>query len=251
MPRPAAPEGRTVRRRIRSILLATGLVLSLLTVVGGALGAVLKREPEFYTRLGAAYDWSTGERASEVMTRVQDLKNDIRSKADWAGTFRGEDLNAFCLENLAPGTSYANLLPAGFHSPRVIVEGDRIKLGVRYGSGFWSSVVWVELKAWLVKNDTNVIAVELCGVKAGELSVGCQTLLDSLSEAAHESNIEVSWYRNNGNPVGLFRFYADQLRPTTQIHTFKIHDGALAIAGRTRLEKVQLTTPGLDPLRGD
>lgn len=240
-----------MRRKTRSYLLAAALVFGLLAIAGGAVGAVLKQEPDFYSRLGEGNDWTRGERASSLMTRVQDLKNDIRAKSDWSGSFLGDDLNAFCLENLSPGTSYANLLPPGLHSPRIVIEGDRIKLGLRYGRGFWSSILWVELKAWLVKNDTNVIAVELCGVHAGSMPVGCQTLLDTLSEAARESNIEVSWYRHNGNPVGLFRFYADQIRPTTQIHTFKIQDGTIGIAGRTRLEKVQHTTPGLDPLRGD
>lgn len=240
-----------MRRKFRSIFFAFSLLATLLVLVGGALGAVLKQDPAFYTDLGKSTDWALSDRASSLMTRVQDLKNDIRAKSEWSGTFRGDDINAFCLENLAPGTSYANLLPPGFHSPRVLIEGDRIKLGLRYGSGFWSLVVWLELRAWLVKNDTNVIAVELCAVKAGSLTIGCQSLLDSLSEAAHDSNIEVSWYRNNGNPVGLFRFYADQIRPTTQIHTFKIHDGSISVGGRTRLEKIQLHTPGLDPLRDD
>lgn len=240
-----------MRRRIRSVLLAVGLIGLLLAFIGGAVGAMLKQEPVFYVQLGESQDWTTGERASTLMTRVQDLKNDIRAKADWAGTFRGDDLNAFCLENLAPGTSYANILPKGLHAPRVRIEGDRIKLGLRYGDGFWSAVVWVELKAWLVKNDTNVIAVEVCGFRAGNLPIGCQTLLDSLSEAAHESNIDVTWYRLNGNPVGLFRFYADQIRPTTQIHTFRIHDGTISVAGRTRLERAPLATPGLEPFIGD
>jgi hypothetical protein len=240
-----------MRRRLRSILLTVGLLALVFGVVGGALGSVLKQEPEFYLRLSESPAWETSERASALLTRVQDLKNDIRAKADWSGTFRGDDLNAFCQENLTPGTAYANLLPKGFHSPRVVIDGDRVKLGLRYGDGFWSTVLWVEMKAWLVKNDTNVIAVELCGLKAGNLSIGCQTLLDSLSEAAHESNIEVTWYRRDGNPVGLFRFYADQLRPTTQIHTFKIDDGKVAVAGRTRLETVPATVPGLNPLTGD
>lgn len=240
-----------MRRRLRSILLTVGLLGLVFGVTGGVLGGALKQEPEFYVRLAEAPAWETSERASALLTRVQDLKNDIRAKADWAGTFRGDDLNAFCQENLCAGTAYAGLLPKGFHSPRVVIEGDRVKLGLRYGEGFWSTVLWVELKAWLVKNDTNVIAVELCGLKAGNMSIGCQTLLDSLSEAAHESNIEVTWYRHDGNPVGLFRFYADQLRPTTQIHTFKIDDGKVAVAGRTRLETAQATVPGLNPLTGD
>lgn len=237
-----------MRRKLRSWLITVGLLALLLGVVGGAIGSFLKQEPAFYAQLADGADWMDGDKASALLTRVQDLKNDIRSKAEWAGTFQGDDLNAFCRENLCEGTAYANLLPKGFHSPRLVVDGDRVKLGVRYGHGFWSTVLWVEMKAWLVKNDTNVIAVELCGFKAGGVSIGCQTLLDGLSEAAHDSNIEVSWYRHEGNPVGLFRFYADQLRPTTQIHTFKIADGKLAVAGRTRLENVAATAPGLNPV---
>ncbi len=241
-----------MRKRIRSILMAVGLLIALLGIVGGTLGAIVKQEPEFYNRLQIEKnDWQSSERASSLLTRVQDLKNDIRAKAEWSATFSGQDLNSFCNENLSLGSSYANILPRGFHSPRLTIDRDRIRLGLRYGSGFWSTVIWVELRAWLVKNDTNVIAVELTGVKAGELSIGCQSLLDSLSEAAHDSNIDVSWYRNQGNPVGLFRFYADQLRPTTQIHTFKIHDSSITIGGRTRLEKVQSNAPGLDLIDGD
>ena len=44
---------------------------------------------------------------------------------------------------------------------------------------------------------------------------------------------------------------ADQIRPTTQIHTFKIDGGTIAIAGRTRLESAHTTAPGLNPLGGD
>ena len=44
---------------------------------------------------------------------------------------------------------FASLLPEGVHSPRVAIEGDRLKIGFKYGEGFWSTVVWVELKVWL------------------------------------------------------------------------------------------------------
>jgi hypothetical protein len=224
------------------------LTLTILAVVGGAvagvLGLLLKQEPEFYAAPPEPVtSWETKEQAAILVTRVQDLKNDIRSKTEWGAAFRAEDLNCFFRENLSAGGGLTCALPKGCHSPRVTIDGDRIKLGLQYGTGFWSTVVWVEMRAWLVKNEVNVIALELCGLKAGALPLGCQSLLDAITEAAHDSNIEVTWYRHDGNPVGLFRFYADQLRPTTQIHTFRVADGTVTLGGRTRLDLTSAAAP--------
>ena len=171
------------------------------------------------------------------MTRVQDLQNDIRTKPEWSASFAASDLNCFCSEMLSDRPSgLESLLPEDCTNPRLAIEGDRIKLGFTYGEGFWSSVVWVELRVWLPKHETNVIAVELVSLKAGALPMSAQSLLESIREAVHDANVEVSWYRHEGRPVGLFRFYANQMRPATQIHTLKIADGHITIAGRTRLE---------------
>jgi hypothetical protein len=222
--------------RRRSILLTAGLVVSAAGLVGGAVGTALKQEPEFYADAPEPAFSETTERASALVTRVQDLKNDIRSKPAWGATFRADDLNCFFRETMADGSGLTALLPPGCSAPRLSIDGDRIRLGARYGCGFWSTVVWVELKAWLVTDDVNVIALEICGLQAGGLPIASQSLLDSISEAAHDSNVDVTWYRHEGNPVGLFRFYANQLAPATQIQSFRVADGTVTVAGRTRLE---------------
>ena len=124
------------------------------------------------------------------------------------------------------------MLPGRFHSPRVAIDGDRLKLGFKYGHGFWSSVVWVELKVWLVANKSNLVAVEVCDLRAGRLPIGSQSILDWITEFARDSNVEVTWYRHKSNPVGLFRFYADQQQASSQILTFDVKDGKIVIAGK-------------------
>lgn len=234
--------------RRKPLLLTTAILSAAAAAVVGVLGLLLKHEPEFYAA-HEPYGCEAQEQSAMLVTRVQDLKNDIRSKAEWGAVFRAEDLNCFFQENLSQGGGLTGVLPKGCHSPRVTINGDRLKLGLQYGSGFWSTVIWLEMRAWLVKDETNLIALELCGLKAGALPLGCQSLLDSISEAAHDSNIDVTWYRNDGNPVGMFRFYADQLRPTTQIHTFRVSDGAVTIAGRTRLDtSAGASLPGIPTL---
>lgn len=219
--------------RRRPLFLALGLLLLILSTASGVLGWFAKREPQFYTAAACPADYDTREKASRLLTRVQDLKNDIRTKTEWGETFTAEELNCFFAEMMAANGSFASLLPRGFHSPRVGIEGDRLKLGLRYGEGFWSAVVWVEFRVWLVADEVNLMAVEVCNLRVGRLGVGAQSILDAISETARGSNIDVTWYRHNGNPVGLFRFFPDQPRPASQVLTLEVRDGKIVIAGRT------------------
>jgi hypothetical protein len=237
--------------RRRSKLLAVLILLGGATACMGTLGVLLKRQPEFYAEAPCPDEWDTRERSALLLTRVQDLKNEIRSRQEWGDTFTAEDLNCFFVENMGRRDGLCSMLPDGLHSPRVAITGDRLKLGFRYGEGFWSTVVWIELRVWLVANEVNVVAVEVCDLRTGSLPLGSQSILDSISEAARESNVEVTWYRRGSNPVGLFRFYADQPQPTSQILALEVKDGTIAVAGRSSVDQVSGTPVGVIPvLRG-
>jgi hypothetical protein len=208
-------------------------LLLILSTSLGALGWLARREPDFYAAAACRTDYDTREKASRLLTRVTELKTDIRTKNEWGETFTAEELNCFFSEMMTAHGSFASLLPKGFHSPRVAIEGDRLRLGLRYGEGFWSSVVWVEFRVWLVADEVNLMAVEVCDLKVGLLGVGAQSILDAIGDTARASGIDVTWYRHNGNPVGLFRFFPDQPRPASQVLTLEVREGKIVIAGRT------------------
>ena len=220
-------------RRRRSMFLALALLVAILSSALGLLGYLLKAEPAFYMQAAPPADYDTREKASRLLTRVQDLKNDIRTKGDWGETFTTEELNCFFAEMMSANGTFAGMLPKRFHSPRVAIDGDRLKLGFRYGSGFWSTVVSVEFRVWLVAEEVNLMAVEVCDLRLGRLGVGAQSILDAIGETARASNIDVSWYRHNGNPVGLFRFFPDQPRPASQVLTLEVRDGTIVVAGKS------------------
>lgn len=232
----------------RRPMLLTFALLFVCTGTGfGALLFTVKREPAFYRDAPCPSEWDARERSAQLLTRMQDLKNDIRSKPEWGDTFTAEDLNCFFLENMSQAGGLCSILPKGCHSPRVAIEGDRLKIGFRYRNGFWSSVVWIELKVWLVANEMNLIAVEICDLRAGGLPVGSQSVLDSITESARDSNIDVTWYRNRGNPVGLFRLYADQPRPAAQVRTLEVKDGCIVVAGVSFLDQPGTAPAGVTP----
>ncbi|HEX4609161.1 MAG TPA: hypothetical protein VH092_13230 [Urbifossiella sp.] len=222
--------------RRRSKWLALLLLVAGLAAAAGAVVLTARREPEFYTRAGAPADWETQERAARLPTRLLDLKNEVRSKAEWGDTFTAAELNAFFAEHMCTREGFGAALPEKLRDPRVAVDGDRVKVGFRYGEGLWSAVVWVEFRVWLVKDEVNLAAVEVCDLRAGRLPLGTQSILDAVGEAARAWNIDVTWYRNEGNPVGLFRFFADQPgNPPTQVLTLEAADGRITVAGRSNL----------------
>lgn len=235
-------------RRRRPFILAMLILISAFALALTGVVAAARREPAFYTSANQPPDWDTHERSAKLVTRVVELQNDIRARDEWGDTFTADDLNAFFIENFGPKGRLTDALPRGFHSPRVVIGGDRLFLGARYGEGFWSTVVWLELKVWLVAEQTNVAAVEVCNMKAGALPVGSQSILDRIADTARESSIEVTWYRHGSNPVGLFRFFAKQPRATSQVLALDVSDGKIVVAGRSFLEGAPAPPAGVTPV---
>src|SRR5581483_6152302 len=71
--------GFTMRRR-RTVLVSLTLLVGTVCAAVGSVGYAVKREPDFYARSPCPADWDTREKAARLVTRVQDLKNDIQSK---------------------------------------------------------------------------------------------------------------------------------------------------------------------------
>lgn len=228
-------------RRWRPFLFAVAILLVAAALVCTGLVLAAKRAPAFYAAAHRPADFDTLERSSKLQTRVLDLQNDIRSRDAWGDTFTANDINAFFIENLGPGGRLADTLPAGFHSPRVQFEGDRLLLGVKYSEGFWSGVVWLELRVWLVADQTNVMAVEVLSMKAGRLPFGSQSILDKIGDVARDAGMDVTWYRHGGNPVGLFKFFPKQQRATSQVLTLELGDGKLIVAGNSAQDVTPIT----------
>ncbi|MDY3558285.1 hypothetical protein R5W23_004980 [Gemmata sp. JC673] len=236
-------------RRRRPMFLALAMLAAFAALATSALLFAAKRDPAFYTAAASRpIDYDSHEKAAKLLTRVLDLQNDIRAKETWGDTFTAEELNCFFAENMGAKDGLCELLPKGFHSPRIAIDGDRLKIGVRYREGFWSGVIWLEAKIWLVADQVNVAAVEVCDLKAGAIPFGSQSILDRIGDVARESSMSVTWYRNKSNPVGVFKFFAKQPRPTSQILTLEVKDGKLAIAGRSFLETAPAVPAGVNPV---
>ena len=218
------------RRALRRSLACLALVLLLLT--GLAAHSIL-RVPQVYSGLTVPTGPERRKLSGEFMSGVNEMMETIRASGDgrWQETFSADQMNSYFEEDFLRARPFR--LPDGIHSPRVRIDRDHFTLAFRYGHGFWSTVVCVEMNLWLVAGERNVVAIEFLGLHAGAVPISLQSHLEQLAESARQLSIEVTWYRRGGNPVALLRLQADQENPTVVIQKLELQDGKLVIAGKS------------------
>jgi hypothetical protein len=216
----------------KSILLGVGIIVVALIGVGAALVLLVKHEPGFYRRSSLPPGPVRKLHSNAFVLEMAQLGTSLSDHTPkWLATFTDAQINSYFEEDFIRGRTNRDFLPRGASSPRVAIEPDRIRLAFRYGKGAWSSVITVDLRVWLAKNEPNVVCLELQGLHAGSLPISPQSLLDHITEACQRKRIGVKWYRRDGNPVALLRFQTDGPRPSVQLSKLELRQGMLVIAG--------------------
>jgi hypothetical protein len=217
----------------RSVLVAVGIFLLLTCGGATALLLLVRYEPAPYVQSTVPPGPVRSDRSKEFCTEFSNLVSAIGSERDWYARFTDEQINSYFDEHFVQQGLDVRLLPEGISQPRLVIEADKIRLAFRYGSGFWSTVISVDLRVWLARNEPNVVALKLEAFHAGALPISAQSLLERISEVGRQNGIDVNWYRHEGHPVALLRFQADQARPTLQLLAVQLERGAITIQGRS------------------
>jgi hypothetical protein len=221
------------KRRRRSWVWAALLLCSFIAIVVAIVGLLAKQDPAFYTDDAVAKAQKDDPyRASELQTRLSEIKKMVFNEPEWAAKFTQDDLNAYFREDANTNNLIEPRL-AGLTVPRVRMDGDHIRLGARYGQGFFSTVVSIEGRAWVIADEPNLFAVELLSFRCGAIPVSRRFIMDRISNLLSTDNItSVSWFRNGNNPVAICRFLPSQSRASTLLQSIQISDGKLEITGR-------------------
>ncbi len=217
------------------------MLVVVLLLAAAALGGLAKVEPDFYKQVAAVGPQPEDPAvASDIQTRLGELIAAVAvpysTDGDWSLSFSSDELNAYLRES---GTDNGTLLlrpnlGENWSDPRVSMNGDRLLLGARLGEGLLSTVVSIELKAWLIAGEPNAMALEVLSVRVGALPWVNQDVRSLLSNnlGAKDKNAEVKWYRVNGNPVAVVRLRVNQPQPDMLLQTLSIADGRIIIGGK-------------------
>jgi hypothetical protein len=225
--------GESMRNQstIRAIL----LLIAIVGIAGVSLGYLLQQEPDYYVKEWTSPpDTDDSVIASNVLTKLDDLMNDLQDNrhASWSSSYSAEELNSFFRERRSGKNALITGLLGDVPEPRFAIRDDRLFIAFRYGEGTLSTVISIEVKVWLVKDQPNLVAIAVVGFQAGSLPMPKYLILDRFAQMARKHNAEVNWYRHNGQPVALCQLYANQSRPDSQIDTLKIAEGRIIIGGK-------------------
>jgi hypothetical protein len=220
----------------RSFLLATAIFLSMTCGVGATLWMLLRYEPGVYLRAAVPPGEDRHRLSQKCWRELMQLYNSVtdHDEQEWGHCFTDGEINSYLAEHFVQSRLDKQLLPDGISQPRIVIEPEKIRVAFRYGSGLWSTVVSIDVRLWLVKGEPNVVALKLVGFHAGALPISAQSLLESISKTCQDNGIAVDWYRDEGFPVALLRFQAEQPHPTLELELIKLDQGAIHIQGRTK-----------------
>lgn len=256
--------------RRKSIFWGAGVGLAVLGVVLSILAVLLRHEPTFYRRAvvpageerrklckdfqvqaAQLWFWLDQDRygnslaSDTLMAKSKDGPDQPRSDAP-EFSFSQDQINSYFEEDLTRSGVMDKMLPTSISAPRVWVEQDRITLGFRYGRGWWSTVMSVEMRAWLAAAEPNVLCLQIERLRAGWLPLSSQSVMDRFLEPLRRSGTEVTWYRLGNTPVAMLRFQHSRPNSSVQLRWLKLQPG-MVTTGSSRDGKAALSTPGETP----
>lgn len=210
--------------RRRHILLASAFLLA---GVATSLGFFFKQHPDFYDQTRIPDGPQRSQQSRDLIDRYNGLIEPAEQQpTEWQEVFTTEQINSYFQQD------YRSQLPKGFSDLRVMIEAGKLRVGCRYGSSLGGTILSIEVRMWLVEDQSNVIGIELRNLRAGALPVSRDIVLDHISQAAAKSNMAVSWHYVEDNPVAYLRIQADKEQPTIRIDRLELLPGHIVIAGR-------------------
>jgi len=228
----------------KSLVLAIAVVLFLLGSAGAVLYLLVRYQPAFYVRSNVPPGEHRKSLSGEYIAEFVKVCAGIVNTGKWEGRFKEEQVNSYFAEDFITNHNAEYPLPDGFSEPRVAFEGDRLRLGFRYGTGWKSTIVSIDMRVWLIAKEPNVVALKFERIHAGALPISAQSLLDRVADFAHQKDIEATWYRHGGRPVLVLRFEADKSNPHFQLLQLDLRQGMLRIQGRSLDGTALLNLPG-------
>ncbi len=228
--RPTLPIENSMRKKATWSLL---ILLLLAGAAGAGLVLAVKHEPGFYESAAIAPSAERKERSTDFLKQFTKIANRfVDGQGKWSYTITQEEVNSYFEEDFVRLGDADALGKSGVVAPRIQFDDDHIRIAFRYGSGFWSTIVSYDLRVWLAPKDVNVLVIEILNRQIGGLPVASQTLLNELKELARRRNVDVTWYRNENNPIAVLRLPNSRSRHFAQVLGVEVTPGQLTIMGQ-------------------
>jgi hypothetical protein len=237
-----APRMLGTSRWKRLAIVATGSLTALSLLVAVAI-YMLGRGPAFFRQIDTLSDEDRTAESRQFVQQSSAVFNQIENEPAWSGTFRESHVNAWLAGDFA--RKHGDLLPRGVSDPRVSFANGCVALAFQLQRGPVTTIISARGRMWLP--ESNFVAFELEGVRAGVIPMPAGYVIQTISLAAKSAGLDLEWKQHDGNPVALFRMGRSDESTVVRVDQVEIKDGTLRVAGRSR---GQGTFPGLGSREG-
>ena len=220
------------RRRV-ILWVCFGLLIVLVGAVAGLYWAS-QYVPEFYRRALEidAEDPGQRELSGQMVQGAMDLVSAVKKKRHWDTQFTAEQINAWLAVDMP--RKHKELVPPNFEAPRVAIEQEQMAVACRFRHGSFTTVLTLTVKPYLSAAEPNVLAVEICKARAGRLPLPLKSVLDEISAAAAQANVQLRWRYVGGSPVVQITLPEPQdSGRLVWIDALDLEEGRIRVAGRT------------------
>jgi hypothetical protein len=188
-----------------------------------------RRVPSFYAAAAAVPIEAHREASDRLLESAAALASNVQKEGQWQAIFTTEQINGWLATEL--NETFPGLLPDYVADPRVTVGPDGILFGCRYLKGNVEAVV--SMKAELHVNESNVLKVRLSHARAGAFPLPLGNVLEGVTRAATDANVQLSWLQADGDPVAVIRLQPADDHVFYRLEKLRLGDNEVFVAGYT------------------
>ena len=224
-----------MRRWLRITILALFVVLGLAAIFLLVAYRATQHVPDFYREALTAESSAQEKDSDRMLQRAASLHNSVKRQGTWQGEFTAAEVNGWLATDLP--RNQPQLLPRGFHDPRVKIEPDGVTLACLIERGGLRCVVSLEVDVYV--DTPNVISLRVRKARAGAIPWPLGQILEGVSEAGRRADLRVRWRQAGGDPVALISLPPVQGNRGKIIRIEKIglDQGVIHVAGVTEAAK--------------
>ena len=159
----------------------------------------------------------------------------MQEKGRWRQVFKAQTINGWLAVDLPQ--NYSTLLGGGMHDPRVQIGPQGITLACQIDRGGFHGVASLQVSAFVESDE--VVGLRVHKARLGAIPWSFRTVLDTITDAARKSNVDIRWRQADSDPVALIKITSAKgdRKQTVHIDTISLEEGQLVVAGTTETAK--------------
>lgn len=233
-----------MRKAVPILVVAVSVLVAVIALVAFGLHRATHATPQFYKQ-ALERDLAAQKQASEeFLQQAMALASDIERNRRWQIVFTAEQINGWLAVDVPKNMPDA--IPREVQEPRVSIQPGEATIACRLKTDQMDAVVSLTVDVFV--SAPNEIAVCFRRASLGALRVPIREVLEPLSRAAAQADLQLVWRQQDGHPVAVILLDdgPSESNRRVELEAIELGDGEMLVTGKNSKRK-----PLSDPIAQD